>query len=310
MISILGGGAFGTALAVALSGSQKVTLWSRRLPVGGQSPRLPGVTIPAEVRCTDNLDSALSETVILALPTQVLGGFVGAHGASLDGRTLVNTAKGIDLESGESPSGLIARACPDARIATLTGPSFAVDIARGQPTALTLACADEDIEDLQHALSTPVLRLYRSDDLRGAELGGALKNVVAIAAGIAIGAGLGESARAALITRGFAEMTRFATRHGARPETLAGLSGLGDLVLTATSTLSRNYRYGHALGAGKAFDAAITVEGAKTAQAVSRIAAARGIAMPIADAVAELAQGRASVAESILELLRRPLKEE
>lgn len=309
MIAILGGGAFGTALAVALSETQQVTLWSRRLPVGRQSPRLPGVTIPDHVTCTDDLASALSDTVILALPAQSLREFLARHGPSLDSRTVVNTAKGIDLTTGESPSRLIAGACPNARIATLTGPSFAVDIARGLPTALTLA-GEDDIEDLQHALSTPILRIYRTDDLRGAELGGALKNIVAIAAGIAIGADLGDSARAALITRGFAEMTRFATALGARPETLAGLSGLGDLVLTSTSNLSRNYRYGHALGAGKEFDAAITVEGAKTAQAVSSIAAGRGIAMPIADAVAALAQGRASVAESILELLRRPLKEE
>ena len=194
--------------------------------------------------------------------------------------------------------------------ATLTGPSFAADIARGLPTALTLACADEGAEVLQHALSTPVLRLYRTDDIRGAELGGALKNVVAIAAGVAVGAGLGDSARAALITRGFAEMTRLAVAMGARAETLSGLSGLGDLVLTATSDLSRNFRYGRALGAGEAFDTTITVEGAATAQAVSAIARQRGISMPIADAVGALAQGRASVADTVVELLRRPLKEE
>ena len=310
MISVLGAGAFGTALAVALAAKGPVTLWGRRLPEGRATPRLPGVVIPETVRLTDDLDGAIAQTMILALPAQALRGFLAEHGAALNGRNLVNTAKGIDLATGESPSGLIAQACPGAMIATLTGPSFAADIARGLPTALTLACAEDGAQALQHALSTPVLRLYRSDDLRGAELGGALKNVSAIAAGVAIGAGLGESARAALITRGFAEMTRFATALGARAETLAGLSGLGDLVLTATSDQSRNFRYGRALGAGQDFDAALTVEGASTAQAARSIARDRGIAMPITDAVAALAQGRASVADTVVELLQRPLKEE
>ncbi|NHF73725.1 NAD(P)H-dependent glycerol-3-phosphate dehydrogenase [Paracoccus xiamenensis] len=310
MISVLGAGAFGTALAVALSAKGPVTLWGRRLPEGRATPRLPGVTIPETVRLTDNLDEAIAQTMILALPAQALRGFLAEHGTVLNGRNLVNTAKGIDLVTGESPSGLIAQACPGAMIASLTGPSFAADIARGLPTALTLACADDGAQALQHALSTPVLRLYRTDDLRGAELGGALKNVIAIAAGVAIGAGLGESARAALITRGFAEMTRFAAAMGARVETLAGLSGLGDLVLTATSEQSRNFRYGRALGAGEDFDSTITVEGASTAQAVSAIARDRAISMPIADAVGALAQGRASVADTVVELLQRPLKEE
>ena len=312
MTAILGAGAFGAALAVALSSTQPVTLWGRTLPNGREVARLPGVTLPDAVMLTDDLDAALAgqDRAILALPAQALRGFLAEHGDALNGRNLVNTAKGIDLATGESPSGLIAQACPGAMIATLTGPSFAADIARGLPTALTLACADEGAEALQHALSTPVLRLYRTDDIRGAELGGALKNVVAIAAGVAVGAGLGDSARAALITRGFAEMTRLAVAMGARAETLSGLSGLGDLVLTATSDLSRNFRYGRALGAGEEFDAAITVEGASTAQAARVIARDRGIAMPIADAVAALAQGRASVADTVVELLQRPLKEE
>ncbi|WBU57209.1 NAD(P)H-dependent glycerol-3-phosphate dehydrogenase [Paracoccus sediminicola] len=310
MIGILGAGAFGTALACALSETQPVTLWARRLPKGREAPRLPGVPIPDTVRLTEDLEQARQKIVILALPAQALRGFLADHGAALDGRALVNTAKGIDLATGDSPSTLIAQSCPKASIAILTGPSFAADIARGLPTALTLACADQEAEALQHSLSTPTLRLYRTDDLRGAELGGALKNVIAIAAGVAIGARLGDSARAALITRGFAEMTRLAIRLGARAETLAGLSGLGDLVLTATSDLSRNFRYGRALGAGESFDGTITVEGAKTAQAVSALAADRGIPMPIADSVAALAEGRASVADTVLQLLSRPLKEE
>lgn len=312
MTTILGAGAFGTALAVALSGTGPVTLWGRRLPEARETTRLPGVTLPEAVRLTDDLTAALNgaERVILALPAQALRGFLALHGDELDGRWLINTAKGIDLETGESPSTLILRACPKARVAALTGPSFAADIARGQPTALTLASTAPGLEGLQHALSTPVLRLYRSDDLRGAELGGALKNVIAIAAGVAIGAGYGDSARAAVITRGFAEMVRLATRLGARPETLSGLSGLGDLVLTSTSALSRNFRYGKSLGEGVPFDSGVTVEGAATARATGVLARDQGIAMPIANAVAALAQGSASVAQTMETLMTRPLKEE
>lgn len=312
MTAILGAGAFGAALAVALSGTQPVTLWGRRLPEGRVMTRLPGVSLPEAVALTDDLGAALDgqDRVILALPAQALRGFLAQEGARLDGRWLINTAKGIDLSTGESPSALIRAACPQARIATLTGPSFAADIARGLPTALTLASEAEGIAALQHALSTPVLRIYRSDDLRGAEMGGALKNVVAIAAGVAIGAGFGDSARAALITRGFAEMVRLATTLGARAETLAGLSGLGDLILTSTSELSRNFRYGRALGAGEDFDSSLTVEGAATARAVAALAARLKTPMPIADFVAALAEGRAGVAEVMETLMSRPLKEE
>lgn len=312
MTAILGAGAFGAALAVALSGTQPVTLWGRRLPEGRVMTRLPGVSLPEAVALTDDLGAALDgqDRVILALPAQALRGFLAQEGARLDGRWLINTAKGIDLSTGESPSALIRAACPQARIATLTGPSFAADIARGLPTALTLASEAEGIAALQHALSTPVLRIYRSDDLRGAEMGGALKNVVAIAAGVAIGAGFGDSARAALITRGFAEMVRLATTLGARAETLAGLSGLGDLILTSTSELSRNFRYGRALGAGEDFDSSVTVEGAATARAVAALAARLKTPMPIANSVAALAEGRAGVAEVMETLMSRPLKEE
>ncbi|MFD1794626.1 NAD(P)H-dependent glycerol-3-phosphate dehydrogenase [Paracoccus aurantiacus] len=314
MTAIIGAGAFGTALAAALSVQQPVTLWGRSLPKGRTTPRLPGVVLPDAVTLTTDLATALEGQthVILALPAQALRDFLAVEGLRLDGRGrwLVNTAKGIDLTTGESPSSLIRAACPAALIATLTGPSFAADIARGLPTALTLASGDAGLPALQHALSTPTLRLYRSDDLRGAELGGALKNVIAIAAGVAIGAGFGDSARAALITRGFAEMSRLSTALGARADTLAGLSGLGDLVLTSTSELSRNFRFGRALGAGEGFDASVTVEGAATARAVRGLAAAKGIAMPVAEAVAALAEGRADVAETLETLMSRPLKEE
>ncbi|HHW33225.1 MAG TPA: NAD(P)H-dependent glycerol-3-phosphate dehydrogenase [Paracoccus solventivorans] len=308
-IAILGAGAFGTALAVALSANGPVTLWGRRIGWSGENPLLPGVRLPDAVTVTETLPAA--EILLLAVPAQALSGFLATHAAHLDGRALVSCAKGIDLASGQSPARMMTFACPVAVVAVLTGPSFAADIARGLPTALTLACADPAAgHRLQHALSTAVLRLYRTTDVTGAELGGALKNVIAIAAGVAIGAGLGDSARAAIISRGFAEMTRFAVHRGAEAETLTGLSGLGDLVLTATSEGSRNFRYGLALGRGERFDPAITVEGAATARAVAAIAAAESVEMPISTLIAGLAAGQVDVKKAMRLLLARPLKEE
>ncbi len=311
-IAILGAGAFGTALAVAISARGPVNLWGRDVAWGRDNPRLPGVTLPDAVSTTDDLNAACAaDTIVLALPAQTLDGFLARHGGALNAKVLVSTAKGIDLTRLTGPSVLIADACPQATVAVLTGPSFAADIARGLPTALTLACADTDTgHALQHALSTPVLRLYSTPDVTGAELGGALKNVIAIAAGVVIGAGFGDSARAALITRGFAEMTRLATRLGARPETLAGLSGLGDLVLTCTSAQSRNFRFGQSLGRGEVFDTTVTVEGAATARAVAALASDLGEDMPIAAMVARLATGDMSVRDAAEDLMTRPLKEE
>ena len=311
-IAILGAGAFGTALAVALSANGPVTLWARETSWGRDNPRLPGVTLPQGVHVTDDLPAATAaDTLLLALPAQALGGFLAEHGPRLARKHLVSTAKGIDLSRLTGPSTLLTQACPRATVAVLTGPSFAADIARGLPTALTLACADAEAgRALQHDLSTPVLRLYRTTDVTGAELGGALKNVIAIAAGVVIGAGLGDSARAAIITRGFAEMTRLSASLGARPETLTGLSGLGDLTLTCTSVQSRNFRYGQALGARQPFDAATTVEGAATARAVAALAGKIGCDMPIAAMVARLAEGRMTVDDAAQHLMTRPLKEE
>lgn len=312
MIGILGAGAFGTALAVALTANGPVTLWGRRIDWQGENPRLPGVAMPDAVTVTRDLDAALAcDTILLALPAQALGAFLDEQGPRLAGKALVSTAKGIDLQHLTGPSALIAQAAPDAVVAVLTGPSFAADIARGLPTALTLACADgAAAQVLQDRLSTPVLRLYRTTDVTGAELGGALKNVIAIAAGTVIGAGLGDSARAAIITRGFAEMTRLAIHLGARPETLTGLSGLGDLTLTCTSAGSRNFRFGCAIGSGSAWDSATTVEGAATARALALMAARDGLDLPIAAMVARLAEGRVSVEKAMDHLLSRPLKEE
>ncbi|ABL70091.1 NAD(P)H-dependent glycerol-3-phosphate dehydrogenase [Paracoccus denitrificans] len=312
-VAIIGAGAFGTALAVSLATKGPVTLWGRDTEWAdtGENPRLPGVPLPPALRVTDRLDEITAETVLLALPAQVLGGFLAEHGAQFDRRNLVSCAKGIDLATLTGPSALIAAACPQATVAVLTGPSFAADIARGLPTALTLACADAGAaEALQRQLSTATLRLYRTTDVTGAELGGALKNIIAIAAGAAIGAGYGDSARASVVTRGFAEMLRLATALGARPETLPGLSGLGDLVLTCTSEQSRNFRYGLALGSRRPFAAGTTVEGASTARAVTQLAERLGIEMPISNLVAGLAEGRIAMEHALDFLLNRPLKEE
>ena len=346
-ICVLGAGAFGTALAIALSsGGGAVRLWARdpeavRLMDATRvnAARLPGVILPQSLEVTADLGAALSSrTVLLAVPMQSLAGllalpaFDAVRGAPVtregarDGegvragegeragedepRCFVACAKGVDLESGLGPTGVIAAACPGVVGAILTGPSFAADIARGLPTALTLACADPRAgAALQARLSTPQLRLYLSRDTVGAELGGALKNVVALAAGVAIGAGFGESARAAVITRGFAEIRRFAEAAGADPDTLNGLSGLGDLTLTATSESSRNYRAGLALGRGEGVPQG-TTEGVATAAAVARLAVARGIAMPLTAMVAALTRGEVSAGEAAAALLARPLKAE
>ncbi|MCL4185962.1 MAG: NAD(P)-dependent glycerol-3-phosphate dehydrogenase [Rhodobacteraceae bacterium] len=315
-VAVLGAGAFGTALAVALAARGPVALWARdaaALVARRQSPRLPGVALPPEVAPTGALDRALAgvDTVLLAVPMQALGGFLAGSGAALDGRSLVGCMKGLDLTTGAGPSAMIAAACPRATVAVLTGPSFAADIARGLPTALTLACADAAAgERLQHALSTPALRLYRTADVAGAEIGGALKNVVAIAAGLATGAGLGESARAALITRGHAEISRLALALGARAETLAGLAGLGDLILTCTSPRSRNFAHGLALAEGRPTDHRMTVEGVATAGALVPLAARLGVEMPLAATVAEVCAGRLDVAAAAARLLARPLRAE
>jgi glycerol-3-phosphate dehydrogenase (NAD(P)+) len=319
MIGILGAGAFGTALAVTLGAEgRRVRLWLRdageadRIARTRQNDRrLPGVTLPESVSVTGEIAAlAGDEVLLLALPAQSLAAFLAEHRSQLNGATLVACCKGVDLATRRGPTALIAAACPDSASAVLTGPSFAADIAAGKPTALTLATTSGKGEALQRLLSTPTLRLYRTDDVTGAELGGALKNVIAIAAGVVIGAGLGDSARAALMTRGYAEMVRLALHFGAQAETLAGLSGLGDLVLTCTSVQSRNFSHGRALGAGTSPDPATTVEGVATARATRAIAAAAGIDMPITGMVAALVAGEVTVQSAIQTLLSRPLKPE
>lgn len=318
-IVIAGAGAFGTALAMAFArdGAQ-VDLWARNpehakamAAEGENRRRLPGVAFPEGIRICSTLDSRGADAVLLAMPMQAMAGFLATNGAGLVGAPLVACSKGVSLETLEGPATMLERLRPGADVALLSGPGFAADIARGLPTGMTIASQDADLaHGLQELLSTASLRLYRSTDPVGVELGGALKNVVAIAAGITIGAGLGDSARAALITRGHAEMLRLAQDRGAQPETLSGLSGFGDLVLTCTSEKSRNFRYGLALGAGESFDTATTVEGAATARAVARLAAEQGLDMPITTMVAAVLDERLTIPQAVEALMARPLKEE
>ncbi|SFR55033.1 glycerol-3-phosphate dehydrogenase (NAD(P)+) [Yoonia tamlensis] len=318
-IGIIGGGAFGTALGVALAlDGNEIALWARdataveMMQTTRMNAKLPGVALPQNITFCATLGTVFAcDTLLLAIPAQTLPDFLKTHAAQLGGKYLVACCKGIDLTRMTGPASTIRDLVPDATAAMLTGPSFAADIARGLPTALTLACADDaQGAILQTALSTTSLRLYRTVDTIGAELGGALKNVMAIASGVAIGAGLGESARAALITRGFPEMQRLATKLGGQADTLSGLSGFGDLVLTCTSEQSRNFRYGLALGRGESFDSSTTVEGAATARAVRQLAHDLDIDMPICTVVADLTENKTDVMRALNALLSRPLKEE
>ena len=319
-ISILGAGAFGTALAISLARTgQPVTLWARDPDQAAamqqnreNAKRLAGHPFPDSIVVTQDIEAACNHTtLLLATPMQRLANFAQHHAHLLNDRTLVACCKGVDLATGLGPVATLAHACPDATPAILTGPSFARDIATGLPTALTLACNNGQIgAALQSQLSTENMRLYRTTDTIGAELGGALKNVIAIACGATIGAGLGESARAAVMTRGYAEMQRLAQALGARRKTLSGLSGFGDLALTCTSEQSRNYSYGLALGRRDSFDPDITVEGAKTALAVSNLAKKHHIDMPITHVIAAVLLQNTTVPDAMEALLSRPLKKE
>ena len=314
-IAILGAGAFGTALAMALSrDGETVALWSRdaadarTMDAERKTGRhLPGLDLPDGV--TIAFDVPTADITLVAVPAQSVRGFLDEHKAALSGRTVITCAKGVERGTGFGPIDVIRAVLPNARAGCLTGPSFAVDIAVGLPTALVLAM-EEGAAEVQGILTRPALRIYRTDDVAGAQLGGALKNIIAIAAGIAIGAGLGDSARASVIARGFAEMSRYARLKGAETETVQGLSGLGDLVLTCTSEKSRNFSAGLLFGQGKAPDAATTVEGIATAQAVAAEASALGIDMPLSTAIAAVTEGKLDISTAIETLLARPAGKE
>ena len=317
-ISVLGSGAFGTALAISLTTRKNsITLWGRnpeQVIAFSQDRenkgRLPNCPFPTSLSVTSDLEFACdADTILIAVPTQSLRKFAEENHKYLHGNTLIACCKGFDMETGKGPVDMLKNASDQAAI--LTGPSFANDIARGLPTALTLACEQAELGiALQDQLMSKNIRLYRTQDVIGAELGGGLKNVIAIGCGAAIGAGLGESARAALMTRGFAEMRRFAAALGGRDTTLCGLSGLGDLSLTCMSKQSRNFRYGMQLGQGRDFKENTTVEGKFTAQAALAKADKLGLDMPIIRSVSDLVTGKKDVETLLAALLARPQKEE
>ncbi len=321
-IGVIGGGAWGTALAqVAAHEGRDVILWAREPAVvdsinatHANALFLAGVALSPTIRATGDLGAlANMDAILVVAPAQHVGSVLAA--APVGGIPLVLCAKGIEAGS-KRLVGDVARAVhPDAPIAVLSGPTFAHEVAAGLPTAVTLACEDEALgEALATRLAARHFRTYASTDVAGAEIGGAVKNVLAIGCGVVEGAGLGQNARAALIARGFAEMTRFGLARGARAETLAGLSGLGDLVLTCSSTSSRNFSLGVGLGRGEAAAALLAdrrtvAEGAFTAPVLREAARDAGVDMPITEAVCRLLEG-APVRDVIGDLLARPLKDE
>src|SRR5215470_20357636 len=323
-IAVIGAGAWGSTLAtVAARAGRKVTLVARdaasaaAVKATRQSRQLPGLKIDDRIAITGALaDTAPAEAILLVVPAQALRAAATALAPSLaHGTPVVACAKGIERGTAKFMTEVIAEAAPRAVPAILSGPSFAADVARGLPTAVTLAARDEKIAAaLAHALGSATFRPYHSTDVRGVEIGGAAKNVLAIAAGIVAGRKLGASAIAALTTRGFAELMRFGRAYGAKPETLTGLSGLGDLILTCVSAQSRNFSLGLALGQGRTVEEAHRdgklVEGMFTAAVLVEMAKERGVEMPIATAVAALLDSRMSVDAAIESLLTRPLRAE
>jgi glycerol-3-phosphate dehydrogenase (NAD(P)+) len=323
-IGIIGGGAWGTALGQTLvRAGRAVTLWAHRAETVAaindtheNTLFLPGVALDPALRATADLaEAAAADAVLLVVPAQHLRG-VTAQMILAPGVPAVICAKGIELASGALMTEVVAETLPQAPRAVLSGPTFAAEVARGLPAAVTLAASDRALgERLVAALGSRGLRPYLSDDPAGAEIGGAVKNVEAIACGIVAGRGLGENARAAVITRGLAEMVRLARAKGGRAETLMGLSGLGDLTLTCTSPQSRNYSLGLALGQGQSLAAILgqrrsIAEGVQSAPACVALAARVGVELPIAAAVAAILHDGGAVDEAIERLLARPFRAE
>ncbi len=324
-VGVIGAGSWGTALAcVAAGAGRQVTLWAREPEVVQAMARahenttfLSGVKLPSAVRPTGDLaEAAGADAVLLVAPAQHLRALL-AQVAPLfaAGLPVVLCAKGIERGTGKLISEVLVECAPEAEPAILSGPSFARDVARRLPTAVTIAARMDVAERLQASLGSADFRPYASDDLTGVALGGAAKNVYAIACGIVEGLGLGESARAALLARGFAELTRLGEALGARTETLMGLSGLGDLVLTAVSPASRNFAFGMAIGSGRTPAQLLApgqplAEGAQTAPALVTRARRHRIELPIAEAVARILDGSLALKDAIPHLMTRPLKAE
>ena len=323
-IAVIGGGAWGSALALTCArAGRKVTLWEHdaanaaNLAQKRESLFLPGVRLDDGIALAGDLAAAArADAILLVVPAQAVRAAAAALGPLIASSTpVIVCAKGIERGSKKFMSEVVAECTPKAQPAILSGPSFARDVARGMPTAVTLAAGDGALAAaLAKALSSATFRPYHSTDVRGVEIGGAAKNVLAIAAGVVAGRALGVSAAAALTTRGFAELARFGKAYGASPETMMGLSGLGDLILTCTSPQSRNFTFGVNLGRGQKADTIQgttgLVEGAFTASVLLEMARERSVDMPISAAVAALLEEKMSVDEAIESLLARPLKSE
>jgi glycerol-3-phosphate dehydrogenase (NAD(P)+) len=322
-IGIVGAGAWGTALANTIaSKSRPVVLYARDPAIASEmkksrtnAARLPGVALNPDVAPTDSIaEAADTDAILLVVPTQSLRAMAASLAPALrHAIPVVACAKGIERGSGKFVTEILSETIPLARPAILSGPSFASDVGRGLPTAVTLAAFEEELAaDLAESLSSQSFRLYHSTDVRGVEIGGAAKNVLAIAAGIVLGRGLGASAQAALITRGFAEIARLGRAYDVKPETLMGLSGLGDLILTCSSPQSRNFAFGFAIGKGEQADTTRgpLAEGAFTAPVLAEIARKKQVEMPIINAVQGILAGRVNVDAAISALLSRPLKGE
>ena len=323
-VSVIGAGSWGTALAMVLSRrGREVRLFERDAATAQKmqeqrqnSHFLPGIPFPETLTVLSNYDVVLAgtEAIVLAVPCSAADAVL--HNLEASTAPIIAANKGIDPDSLERVDELLIRHVGAGRTALLSGPSFAKDSAEGLPTAITMAASDIELARRCAAIfDDPAFRIYTSTDMAGVALGGALKNVIAIAAGITAGLGLGHSAMAALITRGIAEISRLAVACGGRPETLAGLSGLGDLVLTCTGELSRNRKMGMALASGMNVDAARAhvgqvVEGEKTAIAACKLARKHGIEMPLAETVASILQGEINPGQAVSRLLSRPEKHE
>ena len=322
-IGVIGAGAWGTALAQVLSeGEPQLLLWAREPETVDQINRnhenrsfLPGHPLRETIVATQDWDAmAACDVLLLVTPAQHLRSTLETLPPS--DAALILCCKGIEAESRMLMSEVAAEMRPDNPLAVLSGPTFAHEVAQGLPTALTLACESEALWDqLNPLIAKTTFRPYFSDDVIGAEIGGAVKNVLAIGCGVVDGAGLGQNARASLISRGFAEMLRYGEARGASAETLSGLCGLGDLVLTCSSTSSRNFSLGRGLGEGRSAesllsDRATVAEGASTAPVLQQDARARGIDMPIVEAVCALLAGQADVQSVVTRLMKRPLVSE
>lgn len=323
-IGVMGAGAFGTAMAQALAGDgSQILMWAREPELVDEINEhhtntmfLPSARLSSNIRATNDLAELGDLPVLLAVvPSQFLGRVI----ADLPDRErdLVLCSKGIEAGTGRLMTEVAREAAPSAHLAVISGPTFAHEVAAGLPTAVTLACTGgrEQWQRLSPSISRPAFRPYYSSDLIGSEIGGAVKNVLAIACGVVDGLALGQNARAALISRGFAEMLRFGMARGAQRDTLAGLCGLGDLVLTCSSTSSRNFSLGKALGEGMTAAEALSgktsvAEGAATAPVLAELASRDNIEMPVVDAVCRLLAGEASAREAVSELLARPLRAE